>query len=795
MIERANRLREDMIKSSLPPATTTTTTTTLNMNNNNASVDILDDDIFNHSNDSILSDIDALENEQSLLDDLLFGGQDNANSSMNSSKNHSKKSHPRGKPPTGRSPSPSLARVGHVSARSRSARSRSLAQSSDSDTASRVSFDLPSSDLDDSANESHDDNQLSKERTEILNHVRIARVRIEHLRLNHLNSDRESPSHSSFGRTNKSKRASTYFIEYQFPVIANSRDGQKNEATQAMKIASKRFEINNDIIFSHLSTYPCLFNENILKTWWRSLLIFKIYSRMSGNASPEQIGFAVLPLRNILKSTNLHYEHHLPVIDQTQTKLTSKIPKKFCLGKLFIRLELDSDSNQFQFELDRLRLFEQTTQPKKKTKKSPRRSSILKTFPSDELTTITTDSLVVQIYLSIIQARNLPSNGNHVRNPYFICRAFWNEQPIHSVVSWGCLAPKFNFEQKIPLLLTKSTLEKMHKNFLIIELWDKKTSGPSDQLIGITKISLEQFFVSFKDKQISQVLLRAQYPVISTDAWLSIIDPFTATSKSRGEIQVLLAMGTPDQITAVQIAHTGSSQSNEEPTTTTKKPIERSSSLIEHNFEISIESIHGLRAFESMVWGESDCFIQYSFPTQHDQNRSLFQLRTIRTNATLCTSDPTFNDSNKFRYILSTNEPLHKYFYAACQGTSTIETNISFEVWTRFYYPNIRDQLLAKGKLQAAKLCGMTTMLNSERDNKSTQSFRIPLEIVRDDSKSHQHISTPNYGGDLLISVVYKRNIFQVNYFLITKQNKKNLVFLCFTKTENRRANSNKSFS
>ena len=256
-----------MIKSSLPPATTTTTTTTLNMNNNNASVDILDDDIFNHSNDSILSDIDALENEQSLLDDLLFGGQDNANSSMNSSKNHSKKSHPRGKPPTGRSPSPSLARVGHVSARSRSARSRSLAQSSDSDTASRVSFDLPSSDLDDSANESHDDNQLSKERTEILNHVRIARVRIEHLRLNHLNSDRESPSHSSFGRTNKSKRASTYFIEYQFPVIANSRDGQKNEATQAMKIASKRFEINNDIIFSHLSTYPCLFNENILKTW------------------------------------------------------------------------------------------------------------------------------------------------------------------------------------------------------------------------------------------------------------------------------------------------------------------------------------------------------------------------------------------------------------------------------------------------------------------------------------------------------------------------------------------------
>src|SRR4051794_6643366 len=71
----------------------------------------------------------------------------------------------------------------------------------------------------------------------------------------------------------------TYYIEYQFPVMINNHNG---EATEVMKITSKRFELNNDIIFSHLSTYPCLFNEINLKTWWRSLLIFKIYSRMSG---------------------------------------------------------------------------------------------------------------------------------------------------------------------------------------------------------------------------------------------------------------------------------------------------------------------------------------------------------------------------------------------------------------------------------------------------------------------------------------------------------------------------------
>lgn len=218
----------------------------------------------------------------------------------------------------------------------------------------------------------------------------------------------------------------------------------------------------------------------------------------------------------------------------------------------------------------------------------------------------------------------------------------------------------------------------MHNNFIVIELWNKKTSGPADKLIGIVKIPLEQFYISFKDKHISQVLLRAQFPVISVDSWLPIIDPFTPTNKSNGEIQVLLAMGTSDQITTVKLAHnsnesSSSSTTHKKPSTTiTSAPNNDSSSLIEHHFEVLVESINGLRAFESMVWGESDCFIQYSFPVQEEQRQSLtsmnltkpFQLRPIRTAATLCTSDPTFHDTNKFRYILSPIDALHKFFYA-----------------------------------------------------------------------------------------------------------------------------------
>ncbi len=54
--------------------------------------------------------------------------------------------------------------------------------------------------------ETHDEDELSTERIQLLNYVRTARIHIDHLRLNALN-DQESPSHSSFGRTNKSQRA------------------------------------------------------------------------------------------------------------------------------------------------------------------------------------------------------------------------------------------------------------------------------------------------------------------------------------------------------------------------------------------------------------------------------------------------------------------------------------------------------------------------------------------------------------------------------------------------------------
>lgn len=151
---------------------------------------------------------------------------------------------------------------------------------------------------------------------------------------------------------------------------------------------------------------------------------------MSGPTAPEQIGFAVLPLRNILKADSLHLEQNLSVIDRaqmSQQKLPNKVAKKFCIGNLQVMIELDSDAANFKLELDRIRLIEQMKPKKqrtgkgKKTKKSkqilvnPNKNLQLlpKAFSSEGFMTNAStseldDGFVVQIYLSIIQARHIP---------------------------------------------------------------------------------------------------------------------------------------------------------------------------------------------------------------------------------------------------------------------------------------------------------------------------------------------------------------------------------------------------
>ncbi|KAF4804949.1 C2 domain-containing protein 3 [Turdus rufiventris] len=178
----------------------------------------------------------------------------------------------------------------------------------------------------------------------------------------------------------------------------------------------------------------------------------------------------------------------------------------------------------------------------------------------------------------------------------------------------------------MPFSLTSKHLERLKNNVMIIEAWNKLGSPGCDKLLGLVKLPLHQFYISFKDPRISHLLLQAQYPVVAVDGHVPVVDVFTGSTS--GSLRVLLAMGSAEQIVALQRlkAEAGMvppvtqrpphSLDPPPPTKPTMQLDPKGEDLVEHVFEIHVEGVKGLTPLQSTVWGEADCYIQYHFPVQ-----------------------------------------------------------------------------------------------------------------------------------------------------------------------------------
>lgn len=49
-----------------------------------------------------------------------------------------------------------------------------------------------------------------------------------------------------------------------------------------------------------------------------------------------------------------------------------------------------------------------------------------------------------------------------------------------------------------PVALTSKLMERMKNNMMVIEVWQKMGSSVEDQLLGLVKLPLHQFFMSFR---------------------------------------------------------------------------------------------------------------------------------------------------------------------------------------------------------------------------------------------------------------------------------------------------------
>ncbi|XP_027536741.1 C2 domain-containing protein 3 isoform X10 [Neopelma chrysocephalum] len=326
----------------------------------------------------------------------------------------------------------------------------------------------------------------------------------------------------------------------------------------------------------------------------------------------------------------------------------------------------------------------------------------------------------------------------------------------------------------MPFPLSSKRLERLKDNVMIIEAWNKLGSTGCDRLLGLVKLPLHQFYISFKDPKISHLLLQAQYPVVAVDSYMPVVDVFTGSTS--GSLRVILAMGSADQIVALQRLKNGegvlpsvpqrpSHSLDPPPTKPTTQIDPEGEDLMEHVFEIHVESVKGLTPLQSTVWGEADCYVQYHFPVQeagcaalqgsglHEDGKFGIKLKPFRTATTLCVPDPVFNDEHHHSLVVPADVPVQRLLVGVFMAPGMAGGGIQFEVWCRYYYPNVRDQLVAKGTLPLSRLCAMVTM--QHREEIGIQTFNLPL-VPRTDTSEEFH---PRSSGLLDVSVRYQRSM------------------------------------
>ncbi|OCT93380.1 C2 domain-containing protein 3 [Xenopus laevis] len=637
---------------------------------------------------------------------------------------------------------------------------------------------------------------LSMDQVRLLDEIHVAHVVVESLRIP-LDTAPVTPSKtSSRGRPPRPVHPAkqTFFVEFQFPASSKSRSGEVSSATEITRLVSSKI-VGGSVKFQQRFAFPVMFSGQMIKQWWNTDLSFRIFLRKGTQKKPGPVGSASLPLRDVLQSPGLSLTCILPVSCTIEDHHTA-------VGPLKVSVELAGNNKNV------LNLPEKTLEPQNQAPVSLAISSKARTelensasytdlrpvaektsslqqsvplhtgneglkvsVPQDLQQTTEEDGLLLHVVLMVPEGKGLITAGSDcsgICNSYLNCKLFSSQEATRSSVVWGSSQPQYNFSQVAPVTLTGRLLERMKNNVMIIEIWNRVASPGQDQLLGLVKLPLHQFYMSFSNAKITRLLLQAQYPVVAVDSYVPIIDMFSG--RDRGKLKVLLAMGSGDQVVTLQRLK------NEEGTNQTAMlrpahfldpPLSSSQigkpqeGVTDHIFEIHVENVKGLTPLQSTVWGEADCFVQYYFPEHGPDSHAVSELpeiamtlKPIRTATTLCVPDPVFNDRQSHTIAAQSDTPVQRLLLSAysMQGLSG-GGGVPFEIWCRYYYPNVRDQMVAKGLLPLSRLCAMVTM--QHREDVGIQAFSLPL--VPRTEKSAEF--PPHCSGLLNVNMTYRRSV------------------------------------
>ncbi|XP_039527002.1 C2 domain-containing protein 3 isoform X2 [Pimephales promelas] len=638
---------------------------------------------------------------------------------------------------------------------------------------------------------------LSIDKISLLGDIHFARLTICDLKVP---TDSTSRSLSRKGRPPRplTTKKCFYIVEYLFPLVSAGYEDVQQVPSEITKAVSSKV-IEGVVTFQHQSLFPVRFSRSSIKQWWEMKVTFKIYSRNSLQKTPILIGSAMFPLRSMMQSESLSISAALPVQRPEGNSDKQEI------GPLKVSFELAADKNDFSAKKRPAKhlLSPQRPLSSRLTEEHGGEKGLC---VSDHRSDPSPRAGVHQVQSILIPPTRSRSTSPHVRyqsslhepprqevkdteillhmllmvpdgkdfncapmqaNIYLNCKLLESDETARSSVSWGHKHPMFSFIQVTPVALTSRLLERLKNNMMVIEVWLRASSSDHDKLLGLVKLPLHQFYMSFRDPKISELLLQSQYPVVGVDSYMPVVDVFTGNT--RGNLRVCLAMGLAQQITALQRMR------DDEPAHVSPLPrpahmldhrphVENKVSttadvLREHVFMIRVERVKGLTPLQSTVWGEADCYIQYSFPAQNESREDMdphvvesnVDIKAYRTETTLCVPDPVFGHNETHVLLTPPDFPVQRILLSslANQGLRN-GGGVQFEVWCRYYYPNVRDQLVARGLLPMSKLCAMVTM--QKQGQTDAQLFSLPL-VPRTDRPVDTQPQSP---GLLEVSLEYK---------------------------------------
>lgn len=359
---------------------------------------------------------------------------------------------------------------------------------------------------------------INSKDSDLFNFVNHMKINVESFTLSPAGYRRVKSS--SLSNNDNTFLSATYFVQYNMTFDYMKESEQKwTKERKPVRIASKK-KADQVIYFNHRSAY----GVPKLKRCAERSIKFKIFVRHLNKKSLIELGSATICLENVIKTENWRLEQELIIVN-----------KGIKIGDLNVIIELGSDSSHFDKYIDNMTSAKENiptldTQQLLNETRNKRTKSQSKSQSNDGSS------------ISTERVNSLTGDRNLVTKSRFITEAI-DDRSIDTKNYENRMEDKL-----VPLIYDLDLLERIKDNYIIIEVYSKKNNV--DNLLGLTKLSLHQLYVAYRDPRVLPHLLLSKYPVISVDGWVPIVDP--VTGQFCGQLLVLVALGSAEQIALLE---------------------------------------------------------------------------------------------------------------------------------------------------------------------------------------------------------------------------------------------------